>query len=136
MKKLKKIKETPQKKSVNEDANNLDISLSVKEVEFLRDLFGLRLPTDVTQTASGRLAELTDRVELEDELWSKIGDLCLEMGVEVGEGVTDYIVSLRATPDLDVFEIPPDVVRAMTPKKPNRSAFDSIYAGDKDGDED
>ena len=87
-----------------------DLRLTRTELAHLRDLFNVVLPPDTKKTVSHYLAELEDRVYVEDKLWSKISDLLIEAGVPNGDEAPDFIVAPTAPPSMGVFPLSMDDV--------------------------
>lgn len=85
-----------------------DLRLTRTELAHLRDLFGVVLPPDTKKTISQHLAELEDRVYVEDKLWSKISDLLNEAEVPNGDEAPDFIVAPTAPPSMGVFPLSVD----------------------------
>ena len=87
-----------------------DLRLTRTELAHIRDLFSVVLPPDTKKSLSQLLAELEDRVYVEDKLWSKISDLLEVAGVPSGEESPDFIVAPIAPPPMGVFPLSVDDV--------------------------
>jgi len=82
-----------------------DLRLTRTELAHLRDLFSVVLPPDTKKTMSQHLAELEDRLYVEDKLWTKISDLLSEANLPNGDEAPDYIVAPIAPPPMGVFPL-------------------------------
>lgn len=85
-----------------------DLRLTRTELAHLRDLFSVVLPPDTKKTMSQHLAELEDRLYVEDKLWTKISDLLSEAKLPNGDEAPDYIVAPIAPPPMGVFPLSVD----------------------------
>lgn len=75
-----------------EPEKTFTLTLTTGELEHLRDLFSVMLPSDDDSTVSSALAEMRERTEQESSLWEKIYALCGESGVEIGDDAPDFVV--------------------------------------------
>lgn len=91
-----------------------DLRLTRTELAHIRDLFSVVLPPDTKKSLSQHLAEVEDRVYVEDKLWSKISDLLIEAGVPCGDESPDFIVAPTAPPPMGVFPLSVDDVSEET----------------------
>lgn len=91
-----------------------DLRLTRTELSHLRDLFSVVLPPDTKKTMSQHLAELEDRVYVEDKLWAKLSDLLTEADVPHGDEAPDFIVAPIAPPPMGVFPLSVDDVEEET----------------------
>lgn len=112
MKKSKKvvaeeIKEQPEPE-IKRQAS-FEISLTRFELLHLRDLMGVLLPPDGSQTLSQVLASTEDRSLIETMLWNKVSKLCIFAGLPVESEAPDYIVAPTAPPPMGVFQINQDL---------------------------
>lgn len=85
-----------------------ELRLTRSELGHLRDLFGVVLPPDVKKTISQHLAELEDRVFVEEKLWDKISCLCTSAGVALDDEAPDYIIAPMGPPPMGVFHLSND----------------------------
>jgi hypothetical protein len=73
------------------------LQLTTKELEHLRNLFSIILPSEEEETVSSMLAGLSSKnTKFESVLWQKIGKLCEQAGVETGEGAPDFVIGTMA----------------------------------------
>lgn len=84
------------------------LTLSKQELVHLRDLFGVLLPADMKATISQSLAASQGRHLVESKLWNKIASLCEKANVPCGDEAPDFIVTMSAPPQLNVFEMMPE----------------------------
>lgn len=87
-----------------------ELRLTRTELAHIRDLFSVVLPPNTKKTLSHHLAELEDRVHVEDKLWSKISDLLSKAGVPCGDESPDFIVAPLSPPPMGVFPLSLDDV--------------------------
>jgi len=87
-----------------------DLRLTRTELAHLRDLFSVVLPPDTKKTISQHLAELEDRVYVEDKLWTKISELLVTAEIPNGDEAPDFIVAPIAPPPMGVFPLSVDDV--------------------------
>ena len=85
-----------------------DLRLTRTELVHLRDLFSIVLPPDTKKTISQHLAEVEDRVYVEDKLWSKLADLLNDAKLPFGDEAPDFIVAPTAPPSMGVFPLSTD----------------------------
>ncbi len=98
--KKKKDASTTKKSSTNLGLSNL-------ELEFLRDVFSVRLPVNM-QSVSQSLAASTGRQTLEALLWAKLSDACSQAGIALNNEAPDFVVTILESPPLGVFQVPTD----------------------------
>lgn len=109
---MKKVKVKP-RSSTERPSSSPGLFLSAVELEFLRDIMSVRLPLDLTRTASQALAEHTSRIETEDSLWEKIVVECERQHVKLGDDAPDYLITASSTPALDVITVPADIMDSV-----------------------
>lgn len=85
-----------------------ELRLTRSEVAHLRDLFSIVLPPDVKKTLSQHLAELEDRVFVEEKLWDKVSNICKDADVPLDDEAPDYIVAPMGPPPMGVFHFSND----------------------------
>jgi hypothetical protein len=95
----------PQQEIELKPKKSFSLKLSKQELVHLRDLFGVMLPADMKSTVSQSLASSQDRQLVESKLWNKIISLCSEAEVPMGEYAPDFVISISAPPQLNVFEM-------------------------------
>jgi len=87
-----------------------ELRLTKSELVHLRDLFGVVLPPDTKKTLSQHLAEVEDRVYVEEKLWTKLSDLLRDADLPVDDEAPDFIVAPTAPPAMGVFPLSADDV--------------------------
>ena len=80
-----------------------NLQLTTLELIHLRDLFSIILPGG--NSVSKLLAEVEQRSIVDDTLWNKIENLCVESSLPIGNSAPDYVVGLLQTPPLGVIPI-------------------------------
>lgn len=85
--------------------NVFNLKLTKFELLHLRDLMGILLPPDGSQTLSQALASAEDRSLIESMLWEKLSKLCNEANLPLDEDAPDYIISAIAPAPLGVFQV-------------------------------
>lgn len=85
--------------------NVFNLKLTKFELLHLRDLMGILLPPDGSQTLSQALASAEERSLIESMLWEKLSKLCNEANLPLDEDAPDYIVSAIAPAPLGVFQV-------------------------------
>lgn len=85
-----------------------ELRLTKFELLHLRDLFGVLLPPEATQTLSQALATAEGRPMVEMTLWKKIAGLCDVAEVPLGDDAPDFIVAPTSTPPISVFQVASD----------------------------
>ena len=88
---------------------SFEISLTRFELLHLRDLMGVLLPPDGSQTLSQALASAEDRNLIETMLWNKVSRLCISAGLPVESEAPDYVITPTAPPPMGVFQINQDL---------------------------
>lgn len=106
-KKDKKVKKEKEEKKVKKQ-KTYEVKFTKQELVHIRDLFSVVIPPDTKKTLSQQLAELEDRVYVEDRLWDKLARLCEEAKVPVDDESPDYIVVPTAPPPMGIFQLSPD----------------------------
>jgi len=92
------------------------ISLSAKELEMLRDIFGVVMPVLITADdekaaemgeacVAEYVAAVTNRVKLEHVLWKKIAKACSTLGVVTGAAAPTFAVSAAHVPAMHVYKL-------------------------------
>ena len=99
----KKPATTGRKTSTKKVEEAVQLSITIDELTFLRDLMSVMMPPDGQITAAKVLAQLTESEESEESLWLKIFDLCENSGVPVGENAPDYLIA--QTMGLSVYQV-------------------------------
>lgn len=84
------------------------LQLTRMELLHLRDIMGVLLPPDGSETISQALAVSEDRSVVESMLWEKLSQLCEEADLPVGAEAPDYIVAPTAPPPMGVFQVNQD----------------------------
>lgn len=89
----KKKVEPEIKKSVSKK-QDIILSLNKQELEHLRNLFSIIVPSESDSTVSSMLASITakNNSKFEQTLWNKITTACVETGIDVGEAAPDFVV--------------------------------------------
>lgn len=106
---LEKKKEAPKEPEIKKQAVFV-LQLSRMELLHLRDIMGVLLPPDGSETISQALASSEDRSVVESMLWDKLTQLCEEAELPVGAEAPDYIVAPTAPPPMGVFQVNQDAV--------------------------
>jgi len=81
------------------------IRLSKFELLHLRDLMSICLPPEGSQTVSNSLAVAENRQLIENSLWKKISEACVNVGLPVGDDAPDYVIAPTGMTPLGVFQI-------------------------------
>lgn len=84
------------------------IRLSKFELLHLRDLMSISLPPEGSQTVSNSLAVAENRQLIENGLWKKISEACINVGLPVGDDAPDYVIAPTGMTPLGVFQISSD----------------------------
>jgi hypothetical protein len=96
----KKVEDTQKTKAatpVTKSAGGINLSLTVKELEHLRNLFSIIIPSEEEMTVSTMLATVTSKnTKFEQVLWNKITAACTEAGIDVGDSAPDFVVGTMA----------------------------------------
>jgi hypothetical protein len=90
-----KKKSTPPKK-------NTTIELSNTELEHLRNVMSIILPSEDGVTVSAALARLTKMPKAEASLWKKLVAACKSSGVNLETRAPDFAVVPTAPPPMDI----------------------------------
>lgn len=80
-----------------------EVRFTRSELAHIRDLFSVVLPPDTKKTLSQYLAEVEDRVFLEDRLWEKLSSVMKEADLPLGDDAPDHIVAPMGPPPMGVF---------------------------------
>jgi len=108
------------KSSVSEQT--VDVPLTSKELEMLRDIFGVVMPimTPVATTKEDEesagvvmteatiaeyLAAISNRTKLEHTLWKKIAKACVALGIVTGKQAPTFAVSAAHIPAMHVYKL-------------------------------
>lgn len=92
------------------------VELNAKELEMLRDIFGVVMPvlnanatkTDefmAEATVAEYVAAVSGRTKLEHGLWKKIAKACTTMGVVTGKEAPTFAVSAAHVPALHAYKL-------------------------------
>jgi hypothetical protein len=84
------------------------IRLSKFELLHLRDLMSVALPPEGAQTVSNSLAVAENRQLIENGLWKKISEACVNVGLPMGDDAPDYVVAPTGMTPLGVFQVSSD----------------------------
>lgn len=104
------------KKAVKVVAKTVDVPLTTKELEMLRDIFGVVMPVlnaGATKpeemmgeaTVAEYVAAMSGRTKLEHALWKKIAKACTAMGVVTGKDAPTFAVSAAHVPALHAYKL-------------------------------
>ncbi len=66
------------------------------------------LPPEGSQTVSNSLAVAENRQLIENGLWKKISEACVNVGLPVGDDAPDYVIAPSGMTPLGVFQISSD----------------------------
>lgn len=80
-----------------------EVRFTRSELAHIRDLFSVVFPPDTRKTLSQQLAEVEDRVFLEDRLWEKLTATMKEANLPLGEEAPDHIVAPIGPPPMGIF---------------------------------
>jgi hypothetical protein len=69
------------------------LPLTRDELLHLRDMLSIMLENN-QQTISSLLARAENRVEVEEDLWESIFELCEKAGLDTNEAAPDYLIGL------------------------------------------
>lgn len=117
----KKQKEPPVKRQAA-----FNLQLTRFELLHLRDLMGILLPPDGSETLSQALASVEERSLIESMLWEKISKLCSEAKLPLDAEAPDYIIAPVAPPPLGVFQVNQDLSSNKSPEAGFVSTADEI----------
>lgn len=81
------------------------LRLTKFELIHLRDLFSIRLPPELKQTISQKLADVEERVMIEARLWQKLVASFVEAELPVDDDAPDFICSTSSVPSIGVFRL-------------------------------
>lgn len=109
------------KKKPGVNALTVDLPLTSKELEMLRDIFGVVMPIMAPATATENeepagvvmaeatiaeyLAAISDRTKLEHTLWKKVAKACAAVGVVTGKQAPTFAVSAAHIPAMHVYKL-------------------------------
>lgn len=88
------------KQSVSSDSFQLE--LTRQQLVHLRDLFGVLLNFDSTETLSESLAAAMGTSLQERKLWHKVVDACGVASIPMGDGAPDFALIMSRPPQLTV----------------------------------
>ncbi len=94
----------------------VDVSLTAKELEMLRDIFGVVIPVlnanaEKTEEMMGEatvaeyIAAVSGRTKMEHALWKKIAKACATLGVVTGKEAPTFAVSAAHVPALHAYKL-------------------------------
>jgi len=81
------------------------LKLTKFELVHLRDVLSILSPPDLKQTLSQMLAEGEDRSLVEQKLWGKVTNVCVQAGVPTGDDAPDFVAAPMAPPPIGVFRM-------------------------------
>lgn len=104
------------KKKKAAPVKTVDVPLSAKELEMLRDIFGVVMPVlnggaskpeemMGEATVAEYVAAASGRTKLEHGLWKKIAKACASMNVVTGKNAPTFAVSAAHVPALHVYKL-------------------------------
>lgn len=104
------------KKKTTPSAKTIDVPLTAKELEMLRDIFGVVIPvlnSGATKpeemmgeaTVAEYVAAVSGRTKLEHGLWKKIAKACTALGVPTGKEAPTFAVSAAHVPALHAYKL-------------------------------
>lgn len=70
--------------------SSLNLKLTKKELEHLRDLFSIRM-TNLT-LVSAEIASFENRTKEEERLWGKLRKLCEDSGIPLDKKAPDHVI--------------------------------------------
>ncbi len=102
------------KKSV--PAKTVDVALTAKELEMLRDIFGVVIPVLNANaskpeemmgetTVAEYVAAVSGRTKMEHVLWKKVAKACSAMNVVTGKEAPTFAVSAAHVPALHAYKL-------------------------------
>jgi hypothetical protein len=106
----KKLKDPPVKRQAV-----FSLQLTRFELLHLRDLMGILLPPDGSQTLSQALASVEERSLIESMLWEKLSKLCSEADLPLDAAAPDYIIAPVSPPPLGDFQVNQDLSSNKSP---------------------
>lgn len=94
----------------------VDVALTAKELEMLRDIFGVVIPVLNANaskpeemmgeaTVAEYIAAVSNRTKLEHGLWKKVAKACTSMGVVTGKQAPTFAVSAAHVPALHAYKL-------------------------------
>jgi hypothetical protein len=97
-------------------AKTMDVPMTAKELEMLRDIFGVVMPVLNAgaskpeemmgeATVAEYVAATSGRTKLEHALWKKIAKACAALGVVTGKDAPTFAVSAAHVPALHVYKL-------------------------------
>lgn len=98
------------------------VRLTRPELEHIRDLFSVILPTEMKDTISQKLATLKGCSLIEAKLWQKLVKACNDASLPLDDEAPDFVVTAISTPPIGVFELSKEEQQADTSEK--SSLFD------------
>ena len=106
---MRRLKKVVEKEPEIKKQTNFSLTLTKFELLHLRDLMGVLLPPDGSQTLSQALAAVEDRSIIESMLWTKLSKLCVDAKLPVESEAPDYIIAPTAPPPMGVFQVNQDL---------------------------
>ena len=94
----------PQKKP-GKVIKTYELALNAEELLHLRDLFGVHLPPDMSQTVSQFLANTEGRALHEAKLWDKLSKLCERANVPLDDEAPDYVIAPTGPTPMGVYRL-------------------------------
>ena len=98
-------KRTQARTVVVKSIKTCDVPLPLEELIHLRDLFNVRLPTNMHTTISQMLSKIEGREVIESRLWDKVVNACVKNNIPTESAAPDHVVALSAPPELGVFAV-------------------------------
>lgn len=97
------------------NVSTFTVKLTRMELAHLRDLFGIKLPPDMTVSVSEALAESQSRPLVESKLWQKLAKAMAASGIPMEEDCPDFTILPSGPAPLGVFQVEAtdDQLRAM-----------------------
>ena len=109
------------------------LRLTRNELCHLRDVLGVRLPPTFESTLSEELAQRQQRVVTETNLWSKLGRVCEEANIALGDDAPDFVLGVSGPAPIGVFEIQGDPNYVEEQDEDNTDAS-QLFTGKKKDD--
>lgn len=89
----KAAKKKPATKKKKEPEKVYTVEFTQSELEHVRDLFSILLPSDEELTISSALAEMKEQSEMEVALWEKLATLFESAGLSLGDDAPDFVIA-------------------------------------------
>lgn len=104
------------KKTKAAPAKTVDVALTAKELEMLRDIFGVVIPVlnanaekpeemMAEATVAEYIAAISGRSKMEHALWKKIAKACTALDVVTGKEAPTFAVSAAHVPALHAYKL-------------------------------